>query len=111
ELAGPKDPVQSALARTTVTIAGIEIELFTLGEGAPILFLHGAQGAASAGDFLGLLAAARKVIAPSHPGFGTSALPDWLDSVHDIAHVYLELMDRLGPDPADLVACPIRVLV
>jgi hypothetical protein len=31
------------------------------------------------------------VIAPSHPGFGKSSLPDWLDSIDDrIAHVYLD---------------------
>ena len=43
------------------------------------------------------------MIAPSHPGFGKSSLPDWLDSVDDIAHIYLELMDRLGLTRADLV--------
>ena len=42
------------------------------------------------------LSAKRRLIAPSHPGFGKSGLPDWLDSVDDIAHLYLELMDRLG---------------
>ena len=43
------------------------------------------------------------MIAPSHPGFGKSSLPDWLDSVDDIAHIYLELMDRLGLTRTDLV--------
>ena len=43
------------------------------------------------------------MIAPSHPGFGKSSLPDWLDSIDDIAHVYLELMDRHGLDRIDLV--------
>jgi pimeloyl-ACP methyl ester carboxylesterase len=43
------------------------------------------------------------VIAPSHPGFGKSSLPDWLDSIDDIAHVYLELMDRLSLARADVV--------
>jgi pimeloyl-ACP methyl ester carboxylesterase len=108
ELAGATESVRpSALARTTIAIAGIEIELFTRGEGAPILFLHGAQGVTPAGDFLARLAAERKVIAPSHPGFGTSGLPDWLDSVDDIAHVYLELMDRLGLDDVDVIGCSV----
>ena len=43
------------------------------------------------------------MIAPSHPGFGKSSLPDWLDSMDDIAHIYLELMDRLGLTRTDLV--------
>jgi pimeloyl-ACP methyl ester carboxylesterase len=34
-------------------------------------------------------------------------LPDWLDSVDDIAHLYLELLDRLNLDTVDLVGCSI----
>jgi pimeloyl-ACP methyl ester carboxylesterase len=108
ELAGASESVRpSGLARTIITLAGIELELFTRGDGAPIMFLHGAQGVLPAGDFLGRLAATRKVIAPSHPGFGTSGLPDWLDSVDDIAHVHLELMDRLELDVVDLIGCSV----
>jgi pimeloyl-ACP methyl ester carboxylesterase len=93
--------------RRTISIAGIGLELFEQGEGAPVLFLHGAQGVLPAADFLGRLAKTRKVIAPSHPGFGKSALPDWLDSVEDIAHIYLELMDRLGQNRLDLIGCSV----
>src|SRR5207247_2496999 len=93
--------------RTSVSIAGTQLELFEQGEGAPVLFLHGAQGVLPAEAFLGLLAKSRWVIAPSHPGFGKSDLPDWLDSVEDIAHIYLELMDRLGLDKLDLVGCSV----
>ncbi len=57
--------------------------------------------------YVGLLAQQRRILAPSHPGFGKSALPDWLDSVDDIAHLYLELMDRLGLDAVDVVGCSI----
>ena len=49
----------------------------------------------------------RRFVAPTHPGFGTSTLPDWLDSVDDIAHLYLELMDILKLDGIDLVGCSI----
>ena len=93
--------------RTSISIAGIELELFQQGKGAPALFLHGAQGVLPATKFLDLLAEGRRVIAPSHPGFGKSALPDWLDSVEDISHVYLELMDRLGLDEVDLIGCSV----
>ena len=30
--------------RSNISIAGIELELFERGDGAPVLFLHGAQG-------------------------------------------------------------------
>ncbi len=57
--------------------------------------------------FVGLIAQQHRVIAPSHPGFGRSALPDWLDSVDDIAHIHLELMDRLGLRQVDLIGTSI----
>jgi pimeloyl-ACP methyl ester carboxylesterase len=87
----------------TISIAGVDLELFERGQGDAILYLHGGGGIASDTGFLDLLARERRVIAPSHPGFGKSSLPDWLDSVDDIAHIYLELMDRLNLARADLV--------
>ncbi|MCL2385798.1 MAG: alpha/beta hydrolase [Alphaproteobacteria bacterium] len=33
--------------------------------------------------------------APSHPGFGGTPLPDWLDSVDDLSYLYLDLLDAM----------------
>ena len=44
---------------------------------------------------------------PRTPDFGKSSLPDWLDSIDDIAHLYLELLDRLALDAVDVVGCSI----
>ena len=93
------------MTRETITLAGIEIELFEGGSGIPLLFLHGAQGFMPSQPYVGLIASRRRLIAPSHPGFGRSGLPLWLDSVDDIAHLYLELMDRKGLDRVDVVGC------
>ena len=103
------DPVaaRSRFSRATMPLAGIELELFEGGEGTPLLFLHGAQGVLPAQGFLATLASKRRVIAPSHPGFGRSTLPDWLDRADDIAHIYLELMDRLGLDAVDVIGCSV----
>jgi pimeloyl-ACP methyl ester carboxylesterase len=95
----------SVMARETITLAGIELELHEGGNGPPLLFLHGAPGFAPNSPYVGLLAGRRRVIAPSHPGFGTSGLPLWLDSIDDIAHLYLELMDRRGLGRVDVVGC------
>ncbi len=84
-------------------MAGIDLELFEAGQGAPLLWLHGAPGFNPKHEFVGLVAAKRRLIAPSHPGFGKSSLPEWLDSVDDIAHVYLELLDRLDLPQVDVV--------
>jgi pimeloyl-ACP methyl ester carboxylesterase len=85
----------------------IEIELHESGSGAPLLFLHSGAGFSPGDAFVGLLAAHHRVIAPSHPGFGYSSLPDWLDSIDDIAHIYLELMGRLDLKRATLVGASI----
>lgn len=93
------------MARETITLAGIDIELFAGGNGAPLLLLHGARGFAPDQPYVGLLTQRRRLLAPSHPGFGASGLPLWLDSIDDIAHLYLELMDRRNLDRVDIVGC------
>jgi pimeloyl-ACP methyl ester carboxylesterase len=91
----------------TLKIADVDLELFEAGQGPPVLFLHGAGGFAERQPFVAPLAAKRRLLAPSHPGFGKSSLPDWIDSIDDIAHLYLELMDVLGLDKVDIVGCSI----
>ncbi len=93
------------MKRETISLAGNAVELFETGEGAPLLFLHSGQGFVPDHPYVAMLAKGRRLIAPSHPGFGKSALPEWLDTCDDIAHIYLELMDRLGLARVDLVGC------
>jgi pimeloyl-ACP methyl ester carboxylesterase len=92
---------------TTMQIAGIDLELFEAGQGPPLLWLHGGQGFNPKHQFVDLFAKRHRLIAPSHPGFGRSSLPDWLDSIDDIAHVYLELLDRLKLGSIDVVGTSI----
>src|SRR5206468_478606 len=96
---------RNLLDRRTIAIAGAEIELHEGGDGPPLLFLHGLEGFAPQPDYVARLARARRLVAPSHPGFGRSSLPDWLDHVADIAHLYLGLLDRLELARFDLVGC------
>ena len=92
---------------TKVRLADVELELLEAGEGHPVLFLHGGGGFDPRQEFVELLSRQHRLLAPSHPGFGNSGLPDWLDSVDDIAHLYLELLDRLNLDAVDVVGCSI----
>lgn len=91
----------------TLTISGIDLELWVGGKGSELLCLHGAEGFQPDAPYARILSAKHRVIAPSHPGFGGSSLPEWLDSVDDIAHLYLELVDRLGLAKFDLLGCSI----
>jgi pimeloyl-ACP methyl ester carboxylesterase len=88
-------------------VADVELEVFEAGHGRPLLFLHGAGGFEPRQPFVAPLSAQRRLISPWHPGFGTSSLPDWLDSVDDIAHLYLELMDVLNLRDLDVIGCSI----
>lgn len=90
-----------------IRLGDVDLELHEVGEGTPLLFLHSGQGFVPEQPFVGMLAKRHRVIAPSHPGFGASSLPDWIDSVDDIAHIYLELMDRLGLHRTKIMGCSI----
>ena len=81
-----------------IDIGGITIETVIHGAGPPLLFLHGGDYVAQNRPFLDLLAQRWRVIAPRHPGFGTTPRPEWFRTVHDIAYLYLDLLDRLALD-------------
>jgi pimeloyl-ACP methyl ester carboxylesterase len=89
----------------TIELAGVSLDLWEGGDGPPLLFLHGAGGFRADHPFLALLGRHRRISAPSHPGFGVSSLPEWIDRPEDIAHIYLGLLDRIATVPIDLIAC------
>ena len=80
---------------TRLQVAGVDLELFEAGNGAPLLFLHGASGFAPEHPYVAPLSAKHRLIAPSHPGFGAFEPAGLARRVDDIAHIYLELLDRL----------------
>ncbi|HEX3970126.1 MAG TPA: alpha/beta hydrolase [Stellaceae bacterium] len=95
------------MKRQMLKLGEIELELHESGTGSPLLFLHSGAGFSPEDAFVGLLAERHRVIAPSHPGFGYSSLPDWIDSIDDVAHVYLEMMDHLDLRRVTLVGASI----
>ena len=86
-----------------IDLGGIAVETLIAGTGPPLLFLHGGDYVAQNAPFLDLLARRWRVIAPRHPGFGTTPRPAWFRTVHDIAYLYLDLLDRLALDDTLLV--------
>ena len=95
------------MRRQTLQLGEIELEIHETGDGPSLLFLHSGQGFTPEDPYVGMLARRYRLIAPSHPGFGYSSLPDWIDSVGDIAHVYLELLDQMKLSRVNLVGCSI----
>jgi pimeloyl-ACP methyl ester carboxylesterase len=79
-----------------VDVRGAKLFLRRAGAGEPLLFLHGVQGMPGWTDALENLAAHFTVIAPDHPGFGRSDMPDCIDDVGDLAYFYLDLLSALA---------------
>ena len=80
---------------TSMVVNGATIEAVDHGKGRPILFLHPGIGIDPAAPVLAELAKGGRVIAPSHPGFGTSQLPKGMTTVDDVSYFYLDLLDTL----------------
>src|SRR5262249_36289537 len=80
----------------------LELEVVRRGAGRPLLLLHGFQNVDPGAPLLDGLARHAEVIAPSHPGFGHSPRPDGFETVYDLVHLYLELIESL-PGPVTLV--------
>lgn len=90
----------------TIAIAGTSLELEERRAGRPLLFLHAGEGLAPERPWLDLLSRRYRVIAPSHPGWGNSALIDGMGLVDDLAYLYLDLAGELRLEDAVLVgAC------
>jgi pimeloyl-ACP methyl ester carboxylesterase len=85
-----------------VRVAGAEVQLFSGGEGPPLLYFHGA------GVYWWLpahdrLAARRRVFVPVHPGFGRSAVREEIESMEDLVFHALDVMDALRLERVDMV--------
>ena len=92
--------------RRKVAISGVDLEIVEKGAGRPLLFLHAGEGLWPERPWLDKLSETYRVIAPFHPGYGGSALPDWFGTVDDLAYLYLDLTDHLQLNDAVLVgAC------
>ena len=72
----------------------VSLEMRTTGEGPPLLFLHGGDYFTQNQGFLERLAQRWRVVIPRHPGFGRTERPDGFRSVHDLAYLYLDLIER-----------------
>jgi pimeloyl-ACP methyl ester carboxylesterase len=83
-----------------VRVADVDLEVFERGpqSAETVVFLHDLDYLNGIEyPFLELIAQTYRVLAPSHPGFGGSFLPEDFDSVDDIVYVYLDWLEQLGP--------------
>jgi pimeloyl-ACP methyl ester carboxylesterase len=88
-----------------LTIGDVGLEVVERGHGRPVLWLHGEEGLDSTAPVVESLANHARVVAPSHPGYGHSPEVDHIDTVDDLAYLYLDLLDQLDAGDAIVVGC------
>jgi len=84
-------------------VQGIELEVVRRGTGRPLLALHGFDTIDPKAAFLDLLGRHGEIVAPSAPGFGHSPRPKDFDTVYDLVHLYLEVLETLPGDKVTLL--------
>jgi pimeloyl-ACP methyl ester carboxylesterase len=92
-----------AAATERLSVGDIELEVLRRGAGRPLLLLHGMQHVDPRARFVELLGGQAELIAPSHPGFGGSARPADFDTVYDLVHLYLDVLDALPYERVSLI--------
>jgi len=90
-------------AASSVVVGGTRIDLVERGFGRPLLFLHAENGIELAAAAIAELAKGARVIAPTHPGFGGSELPQGMRTVDDLSYFYLDVLDQLDLRDVTLV--------
>ena len=81
-------------APETVEIQGVKLEVIDRGIGQTLLWLHGGAGLKPALPAIDHLAQQFHIIAPAHPGFEHSERPPFIDTVDDLAYLYLDFLDQ-----------------
>lgn len=87
----------------TIVLQEIELPYVRKGRGPQMLVLHGGAGPVAGAPFMDRLAESFDVIAPVHPGFAGTAIPDRFDDIHDLKFLYLDFIDALGLEGAAMM--------
>ena len=77
-------------------VGNAKIQLFKAGSGDPLLILHGAGGNRGVLKYAQALADRFTVYLPTHPGFGKSERPAWIETIADLASFYTWLQEIHG---------------
>ncbi len=86
-----------------VGVGGARVQLLKGGQGKPLLVLHSIEGNLGWLSCHQSLAQYFTVYAPTHPGFGLSQRPPWLETLSDLAHFYLWFLQELGLEKVALM--------
>ncbi len=88
-----------------LTLHGVQLDVYEYGQGRPILALHGENGPCLQAPFFSLLADQGGVVLPTHPGFGQAPDMADIDTVDDLAYLYLDLLDEYDLREVVVIGC------
>ena len=83
-----------------VDVGGIGVHMLKGGSGDPLVLFHGSGGSSGWLRYVQELAGRYTVYLPSHPGFGKSERPEWLESIADLASFYTWFLEQAGLEGA-----------
>ena len=86
-----------------VRVGGADTHMLRGGSGPPLVYLHSIEGNLGWMRWMDSVSASVTVYAPTHPGFGLSERPPWLETVSDMARFYLWMLQEMGLDRVSLV--------
>jgi pimeloyl-ACP methyl ester carboxylesterase len=86
-----------------IEVGGVRVAYRRKGNGPPALYLHGAGLTRMWLPFHEQLSQSLDLLAPEHPGFGETEMPEWLDGFDDLVIHYDALLDALELERVHLV--------
>ena len=87
-----------------VKITGTELYVLKGGSGPPMLVLHGVEGFEGWLPFHDALAEQATVYAPSHPGYGQTPCPEWVETIPHQAVFYHWFLQEQALAPVDVAS-------
>jgi pimeloyl-ACP methyl ester carboxylesterase len=85
------------------SVDGLTLQVFRGGQGPTLLVLHDCEVMTEWQPYHAALATTFTVLAPSHPGFGASERGETIDSIDDVAYLYLDFIATLESQPIDVL--------
>ena len=86
----------TAFTEEMVDVGGAKIHVLKGGSGEPLVLLHGAEGSSGWLNYVQALSEKYTVYLPSHPGYGKSDRPEWLETMADLASFYTWFLEEQG---------------
>jgi pimeloyl-ACP methyl ester carboxylesterase len=96
-------PTEVAVLEERCSVDGLTLQVFRGGHGPLLLVLHDCEVMTEWQPYHAALARQFTVLAPTHPGFGASERPDSIDSVEDLAYLYLDFITAFGSQTVDVL--------